>query len=367
MFFALSDEQRELQEVLRSFLEDAVPQNSLVERASNGTEAEFDLALTRRLALEMGVLGATMPTDRGGSGLGLLAQFLIFRELGRVLAGSGFLASVLAAEALVRLDPDAVHDGLLQALIGGEKLGAVAGLDWSGTDFTATREAGEWKLSGTSALVLGAADSDVLLVFTGAGEHPTCFLIEDITPVSCTRVDMLDGTRATARIELQSVTAVPLGSPDGDARAYSDLLRIATLCIAAEQLGVAEKAQDIAVEHASIRKQFGAPIGSFQAIKHRCANVAMALDGARNMGFYAAWADEAEIGASEKLVNIAKSVCVEASVSSTENAIQVLGGLGFTWEHPIHLYYRRAISSRQIFGSTRFHREIVARELIDHD
>lgn len=367
MFFALSDEQRELQQVLRSFLEDAVPQNSFVQRASDGTMDEFDLTLTRRLAQEMDVLGATVPTERGGSGVGSLAQFLIFRELGRVLAGSAFLTSVMATESLSRLDRDFEYDHLLQALMQGERRGAIAGLDWDETAFVAVQDGSEWVLSGKSPLVLGAVDCDFLLVFAEGSEQKACFLVEDLAHLTRSRIDLLDGTRSAAWVELCNVKGLPVGTPSGDCETYRKLLWIATLCVAAEQVGVAEKAQEIAVEHATIRKQFGMPIGSFQAVKHRCANVAMALEGALNTGLYAAWAQDTEIGASDKLVNIAKSVCVETSVSSTANAIQILGGLGFTWEHPMHFYYRRAISSRQIFGSTRLHREIVAGELVDND
>lgn len=367
MFFALNDEQRELQDVLRSFLENAAPQDGLVERASNGHVAAFDAGLTLRLAKEMGVLGATIPVERGGSGVGTLAQFLIFRELGRVLAGGAFLASALAAEALTRLDREGRYLTLLRALINGDKRAAVAGLSWSKSEFTAERQGDEWSISGSAPLLVGAVDFDVLVVFTGPPGDLSCFLIEDFEAVVTSQVETLDITRPFARVDLNGVPGKPLGSQSEVPHVYRALLRIATLCVAAEQLGVAEKAQEIAVEHAKIRQQFGAPIGSFQAVRHRCANVAVAVEGARSTGLYAAWAEGEDVGASKVLVNVAKSVCVEAAVLATGSAIQVLGGVGFTWEHPIHLYYRRAITCRQIYGSTRAHREIIAKELLDRD
>jgi alkylation response protein AidB-like acyl-CoA dehydrogenase len=367
MFFAFNDEQRELQGVLRSFLEDAAPQDALVERASSGGMAAFDTALTLRLAREMGMLGATIPVEQGGSGVGTLAQFLIFRELGRVLAGGAFLASVLAAEALVRLDREGRYLDLLHALINGGKRAAVAGLSWGKSEFTAERKGDEWSVSGSTPLLVGASDFDVLVVFTGPPGDVACFLVEDPEAMVTSGIETLDITRPSARVELNGALGTPLGSQNEAPHVYRALLRIATLCIAAEQLGVAEKAQEIAVEHAKIRRQFGAPIWSFQAVRHRCANVAVAVEGARNTGLYAAWAEGEYVGASKVLVNVAKSVCVEAAVLATSNAIQILGGLGFTWEHPIHLYYRRSIACRQIYGSTRAHREVVARELLDCD
>ena len=142
------------------------------------------------------------------------------------------------------------------------------------------------------------------------------------------------------------------------------MAHVAALCIAAEQVGVAERALEIAIEHASIRKQFGAPIGSFQAIKHRCADVAMALEGAVNTGLHAAWALDHKIDPEQPWVSYAKSVCVEASVQATETLIQVLGGVGFTWEHPAHIFYRRAVSSRYLFGTTETHRQHIIASVI---
>jgi alkylation response protein AidB-like acyl-CoA dehydrogenase len=139
---------------------------------------------------------------------------------------------------------------------------------------------------------------------------------------------------------------------------------MAALCIAAEQVGAAERALEIAVDHAKIRKQFGAPIGSFQAVKHRCADSAVAVEAASSTGLHAAWALNGALEPEWPWASVAKSVCVEASIKVTASTIQVLGGTGFTWEHPIHLYYRRAIASRQWFGSTRSHRERIAARLL---
>jgi alkylation response protein AidB-like acyl-CoA dehydrogenase len=366
MFFELDDSQLELRSIVRSFLGKACPEHTLVQRVEARAVSGFDLELLRRLCVELQVLGVAVPANRGGAGAGLVELFIILVELGRVLYGGPFLSSALAAEVLVQADPEGTCHPMLEALISGEARGAVVGLSvGSDPSLTAVERRGCWKVSGRSALVFDAAEADTVVLFATSAEGIGCYLVKDPGRVSRTPVKQLDLTRSAAHLELNDVEVRRLGTLESASAARERTLKVAALCIAAEQVGVAEHALEIAVAHAGSRKQFGVPIGSFQAVKHRCADVAVAVEAAASTGLHAAWALNGMIEPEQPWASFAKSICVEASVKATSSAIQVLGGLGFTWEHPIHLYYRRAIASRQSFGSTRAHRELIASRLLD--
>jgi alkylation response protein AidB-like acyl-CoA dehydrogenase len=365
MFFELDENQLELRSVVRSFLTEASPEHGLVRRVEERRTGGSDVDLFRRLCAELDVLGAAVPDERGGSGAGLVELFVVFAELGRVLYGGPFLSSVLAAEVLVSADPEGHSDPSLEALIKGESRGAVAGLSWGQpTGLTASGCGGDLTVSGRSAFVFNAPEASTILLFADAADGLGCFMVKDFESVSRIPIEQLDLTRSAAHLEFHDVAVRRIGTIESATIARTRTLGMAALCIAAEQVGVAERSLEIAVEHAKLRKQFGSPIGSFQAVKHRLADAAVAVESAVNTALHAAWALNGAIEPDQPWASLAKSVCVETSVKVTGNAIQVLGGLGFTWEHPIHLFYRRAIASRQSFGSTRMHRELIASRLL---
>lgn len=366
MFFDLDEDQQQLRSILRSFLDAECPTQGLVKRTGQRINTGADMALFQRFGEELGLIGAAVPTDRGGSGFGLAGLFVIFRELGRAVYGGPFLSSVLAAETLVHADLDGDEDGLLQGLLSGQHSATVAGLGWERTDDLVAREqAGQWTVTGRVAAVLDA-EAGAILVFANAPDGLGCFRVIDRSYVGVEPVQLLDLSRSAADLAFDHVPVVRIGSAGAAARARDRVAQVAALCIAAEQVGVAERALEITIEHACMRKQFGVPIGSFQAIKHRCADVAMVLEGAVNTGQHAAWALDRGISPDQPWVSYAKSVCVEASVKATSCLIQVLGGLGFTWEHPAHIFYRRAVSSRYLFGSTDVHRQRIVASVVGH-
>ncbi|WP_454883163.1 acyl-CoA dehydrogenase family protein [Sphingomonas oryzagri] len=367
MFFDLDEDQRSLGSMIRAFLEEALPEHLLVNRIEAEDNATSEADLFRKLCVELDVLSAAVPVSRGGSGAGLVALFVIFREMGRVLYGGPFLSSLLAAEALVAVDPDGEHDELLQALLTGRAQGAVVGIsDDEGGGLDVTQNDGAYFLTGSLPLVIGGASADTLIIFADTAEETTCFALDDMTRVARHAALPLDLSRPIAALQLDRVPARRIDKPGLAATARTRLSEVASLCIAAEQVGIAERALEMAVDHAKLRRQFGVPIGSFQAVKHRCADSAVAVEAALSMALHAAWSLEGGVDPDKPMASLAKAACVEASVKVTASTIQVFGGLGFTWEHPIHLYYRRAVASRQYFGSTRAHRERIAADMLDH-
>lgn len=366
MFFDLDEEQQQLRTILRSFMDAECSTQGLIKRTEQRISNGADMALFERLGGELGLIGAAVPAERGGSDLGLAGLFVIFRELGRAVYGGPFLSSVLAAETLVHADLDGNEDDLMQGLLSGQQSATVVGLGWErNDDLLALDQAGQWTVTGRVAAVLDA-DAGTILVFAETPDGLGCFRVIGRAGVAIEPVQLLDLSRSAANLAFDHVPVVRIGTAGSAARARDHVAQVAALCIAAEQVGVAERALEIAIEHACMRKQFGAPIGSFQAIKHRCADVAMVLEGAVNTGQHAAWAIDRAISPDQPWVSYAKSVCVEASIKATACLIQVLGGLGFTWEHPAHIFYRRAVSSRYLFGSTDQHRQRIIASVVGH-
>lgn len=368
MFFDLNEDQRSLQSAVRGLLEKVSPENMLIRRIDERAVESHNAALFCRLCTELDVLGASLPLNRGGSGAGLTALFVVFRELGRVVYGGPFLPSLLAAETLVAVDPDGIEcDAELQALIKGFARGTVVGLPYGAApEITAVKHDSTWLLSGKVPHVFDGLGADTVLVFAQADGTLGCFLPERSADIQRSSIEPLDLCRPLADLYFDAVPARRLDTPGAGSIVHDRICTIAALCVAAEQVGVAERALEMALEHAKFRKQFGVPIGSFQAVKHRCANAAMAVEAASATALHAAWALDGNWAPDRPMASLAKSICVEASIEVTGSTMQVLGGLGFTWEHPIHLFYRRSIASRQSFGSTFGHREQIASALLDH-
>lgn len=361
MFFALNEDQQALQSALRGFLEERCPQHTLVQRIEKRGVDGDDLDVFQRLCKDLDVLGAAVPEDRGGSGAGLVELFVVFQELGRVLYGGPFRSSVLAAEVLVHADPAGNKDSVLTSLIRGDSRGAVAGLSWEAdAELRAFEQGRGWRVSGIADFVFDGAEASTVILFAETADGLGVFMVDDLASVVRAPIEQIDLSRSAAKMEFDRVAVRRIGTSASASLAHARVCNVAALCCAAEQIGVAERALEIAVEHAATRKQFGSPIGSFQAVKHRCADAAVAVEAAASIGLHAAWTLDGAREPDRPSASFAKSVCVEASVRVTASAIQVLGGLGYTWEHPIHLYYRRAMASRQSFGSTRTHREIIA-------
>ncbi len=361
MNLVLSEEQEELRDSVRRFLASRSPMTQ-VRRVAETPEG-FDRALWERMAADLGLQGLAVPDTYGGSGFGQVEMSIVMEELGRALVPSPFLGSaVLATNALLALDDEEARRELLPGIASGETIATLAYRDVDGPTLAALDE-GIWRLSGAKSLVLSGCQADMLLVVAQTGDELGFFCVEPpAADLSRQELTGLDLTRRLARVDLAGVPARRLICEDAST-ALTETLDLASVALAAEQLGGLQRCLEMSVDYAKARAQFGRPIGSFQAIKHMCADMQVAMELARSAVRAAAWAaDEAreELPVSAALARV---YCSEAFFKVAADTIQVHGGIGFTWEHDAHLYYRRAKSSELLMGSPAQGREQLAERL----
>ncbi|MFE9924534.1 acyl-CoA dehydrogenase family protein [Streptomyces sp. NPDC005774] len=363
----LTEEQDELRATLRRFLADKSP-SAAVRRWMEPAQGH-DPAVWRQMAGQLGLQGLGVPEEYGGSGDGLVELCIVLDELGRSLTPSPYFATVaLAGRALAVSGDDRAKERWLPAIADGSltatlALAEVAG-SWRPTDVEAVagkRDGGGWTVSGTKMFVVDGHTADLLLVVARADTGPGLFAVDGTaTGVSRRRLDALDPTRRLARIDLDGAPALRVG-PEGDASAYlRTVVDLAVVALAAEQVGGAQACLDMAVQYAKVRVQFGRPIGSFQAIKHKCADMLLEVEGARSAAYHAASVAARDPAALSVPAALAAAYCSDAFSHAAEENIQIHGGIGYTWEHDAHLYLKRAKSSEQLFGGPVEHRARLA-------
>jgi alkylation response protein AidB-like acyl-CoA dehydrogenase len=344
----------QLRDSLRGFL--AAASGEPVVRAATEVN-RIDRDLWRRLARELGLPAVGLP-ERFGGGHGLPALRVAMEELGRALAPVPFLSSViLSSTALAASADDAACSRYLPLIADGELVAALAIVEhdgrWSACDWTtrARHCAGQWHVTGEKAFVVDGAQADTIFVFAATTDGLGLFAVDANTP-GVQRVPMtsLDLTRAFARISFDDADAELVGELGAAESALAAVGDIARLALAAENVGGAERCLEMSVDYAKTRQQFGRPIGSFQAIKHLCADMLVHVEGAR-----AATAEAAAAGSEQpqRLPVVASVAFVESARAFfyvAQETIHVHGGIGFTWEHPAHLYFRRAKSNQLMFG-----------------
>ena len=350
-----TDDLRAVREVTREFLADVAPHDALDRK-----DGRVDRALWARACTELGVAGVAVPSERGGLGIGIAGLAVVCAEAGRALAPLPLVGSVAGAQTALML---AGADDVLDALVAGERIAALAVADGAGPPVaaeptTARRDGAGWRIDGAKWFVPDGCSADLLLVPAATPEGLSLFLVDGAAPgLTRTGVDVMDLTRDVARIDLADTPARLLGRP-GDWPAIGEQVRLLqTVAAAAESLGGAERCLDDAVEYAKLRVQFGRPIGSFQAIKHRCADLAADVDDARSAVLHAAWAaDESpeQLPAAAALAGVATT---RAYLRCSAENVQIHGGVGFTWEHTAHLHFRRARSTAALHGNVRRHGE----------
>jgi len=363
-----SDEEREFRDVLRRFLAAAAPPAEL--RRLMDSEPGFDAGVWKQLLEELGLPGLAVPEALGGQGFGLVEQGLALAELGRALACTPFFGTaVLAGRAAAHAAQGAARDELLAAVAAGELLALAwvePGRGWDPADLAmqARRSGSDWLLDGCKSFVVDGHSARRILV--AAREPGTCgqdgialFAVEADAPgLARRRLDSLDRS-----LELAGVRARRIGEPGAAGPGLARALDEAAALLSAEMMGGLERVLETASEHARTRIQFGRPIGSFQAVKHKCADVLIALEAGRSAvreALEAADAGDPELAA---LASTAKAWAGEAFVRGAEENVQIHGGVGFTWEYDAHLYLRRALSSRELLGDTAHHHERIARSL----
>ncbi len=366
MDFAFTQEHDELRQTVRRFLENDSTEQTV--RGLMATDDGFDRGVWNKMAEQMGLPGLIVPEEHGGAGMGFVELAVVLEEMGGALLCSPYLSTaVLAVSALVRSGDAAAQAAVLPGIATGETLATVAiaeddaGWDLARTATTARAVDGGWQLDGSKTLVLDGHTADVLLIAARTPDGLGLFRVESVaTGLTRTLLPTLDLTRKLARLNLKGVRAERVGA--GDATPVLQyVLDVAAAALACEQVGGAQRCLNLSTEYAKTRLQFGRPIGSFQAIKHRCADMLVEVEFARSAAYHAAFCvaegrdDELALATS-----MAKSYCSDAYFHAAAETIQIHGGMGFTWEHPAHLYFKRAKSSAQLFGDPIQHRERVA-------
>jgi alkylation response protein AidB-like acyl-CoA dehydrogenase len=320
----------------------------------------YDAELWRVLCRQVGIGVIALPEDLGGVGYGASALGAVAHELGRALAPVPFLASTVMATGLL---VDAGADGdLLAGLADGERIATAVitegcgAWDRGAVAFGATRNGGKWVVDGGARHVLHAAVADWLVIVATIDTEPAIFVVDSAADgVTIEPERVLDRTRPMAGIALQGTPAVRLSGAGRVNDMIEHSLDRAVAVVAAEQVGACERVLEIATEYARTREQFGRPIGSFQAIKHRCADMLVDLEWARSASLAALQSLDDDDGDTRWHTSMAKAVCSEALRAASHGNLQVHGGMGFTWEDAAHLYLRRARTDEVMFGGPAVH------------
>ena len=368
MIFAFTEEQEQLRAAVRRFLTEKSPEPEV--RRLMETVSGYDAEVWRQAARQLGLTGLAIPEKFGGSGSGYVELTVVFEEMGRALLCAPFFATVaLAANLLLSIDDEIAKADYLPGLASGDVIATVAlaepsgRWDEAGVSLAATGTAGGWTLTGEKLYVLDGAVADLFLVVARTPAGVSVFAVESGAPgLTVQPLATMDQTRKQARVLLHATPARLVGAEGAGWAAVSRMLDLAAVALAAEQVGGAQRVLDMAVGYAKTRVQFGKPIGSFQAIKHKCADMFLEVESARSAAYYGCFVaedvDELPIAAS-----LAKAYCSEAYLHAAAENIQIHGGIGFTWEHPAHLYFKRAKSSELLFGDPAYHRELLAQRI----
>jgi alkylation response protein AidB-like acyl-CoA dehydrogenase len=364
-----SDDTEELRRSVRRFLAERSPETE-VRRLMETTEG-FDPVVWRLMAERLDLQGLAIPERYGGAGSSYVELVTVLEEMGRALLCAPYFSTVaLAVNLLLASDDEEAQRAHLPGIAAGRTIATVALAERSGRwaedgiAMRADRAGAGWRLSGEKHYVLDGHVADLVLVVarTPAGLSVFAVRPED-GGVTATPVATLDQTRKLARLSFDRTPATLVGAEGRGGPAVARMLDLATIALAAEQAGGAEMVLQMAVEYAKTRVQFGRPIGSFQAIKHRCADLLLEVESATSAARYAGWAAAAGSDEVPAAASLAKLSCSEAFFHAAAENIQIHGGIGFTWEHPAHLYFKRAKSGELLFGDARHHREQLARRI----
>jgi alkylation response protein AidB-like acyl-CoA dehydrogenase len=365
MLFALSDEQAQLGSMVRDLL--GKRSDSAGVRAAVCGPRGFDEALWSVLCEQVGVASLAVPEEYCGAGFTLFETHVVLEELGAALTPSPLLGSgVLATQALLLAGDKAACSDLLPAMAAGE---SVAALLWAGAEggwttstlsLTATRDGERWRLDGTAAFVLDGDHADVLLALAETGSGPALFQVDPGQPgVRRTASPTMDQTIRLATVSLAEAGATLVSE---DAGAWLPSLRdVACSAVSALAVGAAQRCLDMTVAYSKERVQFGRPIGSFQALKHRMADMLVEVETARSASWAAGWSAARRDGDLPERAATAKAWCCEALNKVAAEAVQLHGGIAITWEHDAQLYFKRAHALSQLFGQPHEHRRRLQR------
>ena len=361
MYFDLTDEQQAIKATARDFLASRYKSERVRELAAG--EDGFDAAGWAEIS-ELGWPGLALPEEWGGQGLGTVELAILFEEMGYALAPSPLLSNTVVGLALSLCGSDDQRERHLRPLAAGERRGTPALWDAGSTAtpgaFTmAAGGAGDGVvLDGEKVLVMDAASADFFLVATSDGARHV--VAADADGVSVAEQVSIDPTRRLSTVRFEGVRVDPADTLPAAGREYQAVLDRICVAIAAESTGVAQRALEMAVEYAKDRHQFGRPIGAYQAVSHRCAQMLLETENSRSAVYGAAWAADAEPESLRVASSMAKAYASDAGWRVPDASIQVHGGIGFTWEHDLHFFLKRGKANAGFFGDAKWHRERVA-------
>ena len=377
MDFQFSEEQKELRQIARSFLAERSGPDQV--RSAMQSPLGYDTETWHQIAVELGWPSVHIPEAYGGLGLGHVDLAVLLEAAGESLLCAPFFSTVaLAANAILQIGTDSQKTQWLPGLAAGAQTATLAFAEASGRwdaqgiETLATPDAGNFILEGKKCWVVDGHSADLILVAARSPgsigeEGVSVFLLPGDTPgVARKALPTMDQTRRLAEIEISRVQVGPDALLGEFGNAWPGLRRtldLAAIALAAEQVGGAQRCLDLVVAYAREREQFGRPIGSFQAIKHKCADMFVAVETARSALYYAACI--ADDGSDDLTTNasLAKAWCSEAYFRCAAESIQIHGGVGFTWEYDPHLHFKRARASESWLGDPNYHRERVARAI----
>ncbi|MFW2333086.1 acyl-CoA dehydrogenase family protein, partial [Ilumatobacter sp.] len=369
MNFAFTEEQEELRSTIRSFMEAKSAEADVREQME--TDRGYDADVWKQMGEQMGLQGLHIPEEYGGSGFGYVELGIVLEEMGRALLCAPYFSSVvLAANALIHSGDDAAKKSHLPGIASGETIATLAFTepsgkwDEAGITMEATASGDGYTLSGTKSFVIDGHTADLIIVAARTGAGVSLFAVDGgATGLTRTALATMDQTRKQAKLDFDDTPATLIGTDGGGWDVLSTVLDLAAVGLAAEQVGGAQFVLEMAVQYAKDRVQFGRPIGSFQAIKHKCADMLLEVESAKSAAYYGLWCASEMNDELPSVASLAKAYCSEAYFHATAENIQIHGGIGFTWEHPAHLYFKRAKSSELLFGDPTYHRELLAQRI----
>lgn len=370
MKFSFTDEQEQIRAMVRRFLAEQSPTTEI--RCLMATDNGWERAGWQRLSSELGLTSVHIPEAYGGQGLGFVELAIVLEEMGRALLCAPYFASVvLAANAILNAGSEDQKQELLPGIATGETVATLAftennGLwDSTGVALTATPAGAGYRLSGVKSFVLDGHTADLIIVLARApgssGDSGLSFFSVrgDAAGLDRRLLKSVDSTRKLARLTFNDVQGDLLGDLGAAAAPFARTLDQAAVCLANEMVGGADQLRQSALDYAMLRMQFGRPIASFQAIKHKCADMLVDVELAKSAAYYAAEAAAEGDPELPAVASLAKACAADAFMQTARETIQIHGGIGFTWDNDTHLWFKRAKSSEVFLGSPSYHRELL--------
>ena len=361
MYFDLTDEQQAIKATAKQFLASRYKSERMREIAASADG--FDADGWAEIA-ELGWPGLALPEEWGGQGLGIVELAILFEEMGYALVPSPLLSNTVVGLALSFCGSDDQRERYLRPLAAGQKRGAPALWD-AGSSATpgafkleAKADGDAVVLDGVKVLVMDAASADFFLVSTSDGRRH--MVAADAAGVTIAEETSIDTTRRLSSLRLEGVRVGAADTLPAEGREYEAVLDRMCVAIAAESTGIAQRSLEMAVEYAKDRQQFGRPIGAYQAVSHRCAQMLLETENSRSAVYGAAWAADAEPESLRAASSMAKAYASDAGWRVPDASIQVHGGIGFTWEHDLHFFLKRGKANAGFWGDAKWHRERVA-------